>query len=48
MGCVPSERKVSSTAASIAVKKNPSLRQLDSKSKTSSNSLENNNLKPPS
>jgi hypothetical protein len=44
MGCVPPERKPSVAAASIAVKKSYSSKQLESK-RNSSNSIDNNNLK---
>lgn len=45
MGCVPAEKRQTVAAASIAVKKTPSLKQIDSKSKSSSNSQDNNQLR---
>ena len=45
MGCVPAEKRQTVAAASIAVKKTPSLKQIDSKSKSSSNSQDNNHLR---
>lgn len=48
MGCVPSEKKVTSAAPSIAVRRNASYKQLESKDKTLKNSVEYDNSKSPS
>lgn len=44
MGCVPAEKR-QPAAASMAVKKTPSLKQIDSKSRNSNNSFDNNQLR---